>query len=116
MAKEKQSKNGNIYRILAIVFIAAFVICAIILGVRAVKQKSAQDKLNDLASKTTDTSSVILSTETQDALTSLGIDVPEKSIDWDALKEENGFIFQTQKWIIPVCSSRQRMIIIWTIM
>ena len=93
MAKEKQSKNGNIYRILAIVFIAAFVICAIILGVRAVRQKSAQDKLNDLASKTTGTSSVVLDTEEQHMLTSFEIDVPEKSIDWDALKEENADIY-----------------------
>ncbi len=93
MSKEKQNKNTNIYKILAIVFIAAFLICVVILGVRAVRQKAAQDKLNDLASQTTDTSNVVVDTEAQDALASLGIEIPQKNIDWNALQEENADIY-----------------------
>ncbi|MGN0351052.1 MAG: class B sortase [Roseburia sp.] len=93
------NKKRNVYLILGIVFFVAFLVIVALMIRNKILQDRAQQRLEELAAATVDTEesvTEILETETEverDILAELGIEIPEKNLDWDALHEENGDIY-----------------------
>ncbi len=95
----KKEPNRRLYRIAGVVFAAMFVLCVCVIAGKYIREKHAQEKLEELAAE-----SVIPEaaenpeTETQEEtdgslLSELGIEVPEKNLDWEMLREENKDIY-----------------------
>lgn len=93
----KQKPNGYLYRGLGIIFGVVLLSCLILMGRNAWKQKEAQMRLEELAiSSQTDegqTEQVPDGAQTADILEQRGIKVPEKNLDWEALRKENKDIY-----------------------
>ena len=87
----KKKKNTK-YKILAIIFVLCAAVCVGIIGYRSFRQKSAQEKYDKMAQNTTDTSEE-KQEETDGILKELNIPVPDKNLDWDAIKKENEDIY-----------------------
>ncbi len=94
----EKKNNQKLYKVLLAVFLLGFVVCVGILGYRAIHQQMQQKKYEDLSGQNTVAEEV--ETETAEAevpsngiLADLGIEVPQKNMDWDALKEENPDIY-----------------------
>lgn len=91
----KKVPNRRLYSILAIVFTAAFVVCAVLAVKNYLQQKKAEEQFDALADLQED---VITSAGTEhfaedDILTQLGIEVPKKNLNWDVLRAENEDIY-----------------------
>ncbi len=97
--KLEKKKRVLLYKILLAVFAVAFCVIAGILIRNAVVKQRAEDAFDRLASQTQDTGATEeiqtdgTETEPVDILTALGISVPEKNLDWDALHQENEDIY-----------------------
>ncbi len=93
--KNTQNKKKNIYKIFAIIFILCAVICIGIMCYHIIVQKNANNTYQKLAQNTTetteDTENYVDSTE--GILKDLNIPVPDKNLDWDAIKSENEDIY-----------------------
>lgn len=92
----KKEPDRRLYSILAVVFAVAFVVCVILMGRNYLKQKKAEEQF-DALSELTETAETETSgaegAAVEDILAQLGIEVPEKNPDWDALREENEDIY-----------------------
>lgn len=94
----KKSSNRRVYRILYYVFLLVFVVAVGVMIRNYIVQKNAEKKFEELATVNEKQQDVAETTETpeeKDAnalLAELGIDVPEKNLDWEALQEENADI------------------------
>lgn len=92
--KRKKEPNRRLYSILAVIFAVAFMVCIILMGMRYFKQKKAQEQFAALSELNATTKSEELEQSTEvDILAELGIGVPEKNMEWDALYEENEDIY-----------------------
>lgn len=92
----KKEPNRRLYSILAVIFIVAFVVCVILMGRNYLRQKKAEEQfsaLSDLTESAEMTSTGTEEAAEDDILTQLGIEVPEKNLDWDALYAENEDIY-----------------------
>ncbi|MCM1326093.1 MAG: class B sortase [Bacteroidales bacterium] len=97
---EKNKQNNQIWKILLGVCLIAAVICGIVLGVRQYAQSKEQKRLEELAAMTTQTEPEPSSEPVQEPpgepempdpfekLRQMGIPIPEKEVDFEALKEE----------------------------
>lgn len=85
-------KKKTIYKAMTGIFIIGFIICIGILGYQKIVQKNAKQNYRDLADKTKSTVSVDAK-ESEGILADFHISIPEKNIDWDALKTENPDIY-----------------------
>lgn len=95
----KEEPSRRLYTILAIIFGVILVICLVMMVRDYLKQRKAEAQFNALAVMGEETESAATeaieaqqSTET-DVLVQLGIEVPEKNLDWDVLTEENEDIY-----------------------
>lgn len=92
---KKEIKNNNkIYQILLVIFAIGFIVAIAVLLVQYNGKKKAAEKFDELASKTTEVVTEQPSetvTETEEKFLP-GITIPEKNLDWAALKEENADI------------------------
>lgn len=101
-----KNKSKIIYRILLVVFCVGFVVSVSVMVVDWLKQKGAQDRFEQLASQQTQESQTVeessqdesqeteSETETEvDILAQLGITIPEKNLDWEAIWKENEDIY-----------------------
>lgn len=96
------SANNKIWKILLAVCLAAVVICGIVLGVRQYKQNKEQQRLKELAAMTDKTGQEQeqstpstqappeepVELDPLEELRQMGVPIPEKEVDFDALKEE----------------------------
>lgn len=95
----KKSEKKKIYLVLGAVFLIAFLAIVALMIRNKIRQDQAQQRLEELAAATVDTeepATEIPETETEtevDILAELGIEIPEKNLDWDALHEENEDIY-----------------------
>ncbi len=95
----KKEPKRRLYTILAILFGVILVVCLILMGRDYLKQKKAEAQFEKLAMLGQETEEVVTEeAETEqpakeDVLAQLGIEVPEKNLDWDALAEENEDIY-----------------------
>lgn len=92
----KKEPDRRLYSILAVVFAMAFVMCVILMGRNYLKNKKAEEQFAALADMTE--SAELLSIETEktaeeDIIAQMGIEVPEKNLDWATLYEENEDIY-----------------------
>ena len=96
---EKKKNSQKLYKILAILFFAGFLICVGILGFLAGRQRRQEAAYDKLAEQTTAEQVTETETETTetgtagDILKDLGVEIPEKNLDWEALKKENSDIY-----------------------
>lgn len=100
--EEKKRSKKNLYKILFIVFLIGLGISVGVIAHDIYVKHMAKDKISDLAGNDTETESgtesgtevLVEPTETEeDILAQLGIVVPEKNLDWNALKETNPDIY-----------------------
>jgi len=94
-------KNGTgkkkLYTILTVLFSIGFLVCAFIVVRDELVEKKASDQFEQLADSVMQTEvSSEIETEAENSLTELGIEVPNLSLDWDALEKENEDIYS---WI-----------------
>lgn len=106
---KNQKNNTNFYKILCIILA---VILLVVLGIMFRKwynEEQAERKFNELAEMTTDdsgqemeedltdtepgTEEAVMEEEEPESWTQLGIDVPERNLDWEALWKENEDIY-----------------------
>lgn len=85
---KKKSNNKNIYKILCVVFIIAFLITVGLMVRNWWIEKEAQKQFEALSNQTEQAA-----TEQPNVLDELGITVPEKNLDWEELKETNEHIY-----------------------
>lgn len=100
--RDKMNQNKRLWQILLLVCIACFLISGIVFGIRQYHQKREECYYQVLAGETVETemmsvevngeSESVEETET-DILELLGIEIPEKNIDFNALREENADIY-----------------------
>lgn len=95
----KKEPKGRLYTILLIIFGVILVICLVLMGRDYWKQKKAEAQFNALAAMCEETEAAVTEeTRTEQSteegiLAQLGIEVPEKNLDWDVLTEENEDIY-----------------------
>lgn len=92
----KRQPNRRLYSILAVAFAVAFVVCVILMGRNYWKNKNAEEQFAALADLTESTELASIETEKtaeEDIIAQMGIEVPEKNLDWKALYEENEDIY-----------------------
>ena len=99
----KKEPNRRLYKILGTVFAVAFVLCVCVSAGKSIREKRAQEKLEELAAESVLPEESMLpeatekreteARETEDPLEEFGIEVPEKQLDWELLKEENKDIY-----------------------
>jgi sortase B len=99
---EKDSKRKSLWLILSLLFLLCAAIGAVLLICQAVRSRSAQEQYADLQEtvNTAATEAAEVEAETEeteepeeDILATLGITIPEKNLDWEALHEENADIY-----------------------
>jgi sortase B len=97
--KNKRNQKNIIWKILLIVFSIVLIICLIIIGIQKYQQKKQQEYYEALlenAGSQPQATEEVPEPETEEApdvLKSLGIEIPEKDIDFAALKEENSDVY-----------------------
>ena len=97
--KNKRNQKNIIWKILLIVFSIVLIICLIIIGIQKYQQKKQQEYYEALlenAGSQPQATEEVPEPETEEApdvLKSLGIEIPEKDIDFTALKEENSDVY-----------------------
>lgn len=106
--KHTTKPKKSIRSILLPIFVIGFIICLVIVVKDKLNQKKSEDIYEDMQSSateqsTTETGSItpVDATDTEvtteevkvDMLAELGIEIPEKNIDWDALHAENDDIY-----------------------
>lgn len=100
----KKSSKKIFYIVLLLLFTVGIAVCATLLIRKKLSEKHAKDTYSDMQEMVTESvnsseetevplATENLSTEEIDYLAKLGIVIPEKSIDWDALWEENRDIY-----------------------
>lgn len=91
----------KIYTVLMIVFAIGFIICAGLFIRNKIVEKQAEEKYEELLNMQleqdiVETEPIVqeeVEEEEPDVLTQLGITIPEKTLDWNALQEENEHIY-----------------------
>ena len=97
--KNKRNQKNIIWKILLIIFSIVLIICLIIIGIQKYQQKKQQEYyealLENAGSQPQATEEVPEpeKEEAPDILKSLGIEIPEKDIDFAALQEENSDVY-----------------------
>lgn len=94
MNKLKKEANKRLWKILLVVSIVGFFLCVLVWGISWSKRRTAEQKLENLQNMTMEQETA--STESEqltDVLAEMGIEVPEKNIDFEAIKEENPDIY-----------------------
>jgi len=90
----KQINKKNIYKVMLVVFLIGFVVSLGVIVYDFYTRWLAEKQIQQLSGNDTETEAVIEDTEVEeDVLARLGIDVPEKNLDWDLLKETNPDIY-----------------------
>ena len=90
----KQINKKNIYKVLLIVFLIGFLVSLGIIVRDVYTRWLAEQQIQELSGNDTESEAVIENTEVEeDILTRLGIEVPEKNLDWNLLKETNSDIY-----------------------
>jgi sortase B len=109
-SEKKPKKKASGMKILQRIFIVGIVICVIILGWQYWNRQRAKSTFEDLQNRSTETAgtdenedgtssdnvtrvSDIIDDEQKDILAERGIEVPEKNLDWDAMREQNSDIY-----------------------
>lgn len=91
--EKKKIDKKKIYKVLFVVFAIGFVISLGVLVSDMYARWQEQKRIDSLAGNT-ETEVVEETTETeQDLYTRLGIEIPEKNLDWQVLKETNADIY-----------------------
>ena len=97
--KNKRNQKNIIWKILLIIFSIVLIICLIIIGIQKYQQKKQQEYYETLlenAGSQPQATEEVPEPETEEApdiLKSLGIEIPEKDIDFAALQEENSDVY-----------------------
>ncbi len=97
----KKTKKKWIWWLLLILFAAGFIIAIVTIGIERYQQEKEKDNYQKLQEEVANTKEVGKKTENkiqeeavpEDILKKLGIEIPEKNIDFAALKEENEDIY-----------------------
>jgi sortase B len=107
---EKPKKKVSGLKVLQRIFIAGIIVCVIILGWQYWNRQRAKSIFEDLQNRSTETAgtdengeetsgdsvtrvSDIIDDDQQDILAERGIEIPEKNLDWDAMREQNSDIY-----------------------
>ena len=100
---DRSIKKTSAKRVLLPVFVIGFLVCLAIILVNMNKKKKADDLYSDMQDSVNATeqvqttenveTTVDTGTEEVDVLAEFGIEIPEKSIDWDMLHAENEDIY-----------------------
>lgn len=90
-SNKKSNNNKNIYKILSVIFIIAFLIILGLMIRNWWTEKEAQKQFESLSNQTEVTEQE--ETDRPSILDELGISVPEKHLDWDELKDTNEHIY-----------------------
>lgn len=92
---EKKNDNKKIFKIGRICFSIAFVIIVVLMARNWWVEKQAQKQFENLAGQTETTQQPEIETETEgeDVSELMGVEIPEKNLDWDELKATNEHIY-----------------------
>jgi len=97
-SENKKNNNKNVFKIGRIVFTVAFFIIVGIMAKDFIVEQNAKKQFDELSQQTnvvdTETEEIETEPETEaDILAEMGIEVPEKNLDWDELHETNEHIY-----------------------
>lgn len=94
-SEKKDSKKKNlIYKIGFVIFAVAFLVIVGIMIRNYFAEQKAQEQFENLSTQVVEKDEAGTETETEvDILAELGIEVPEKNLDWEALQETNEDIY-----------------------
>ena len=90
---EKKIDKKKIYKILFVVFVVGFVISLGVLLSDMYTRWQEQKRLESLAGNNTETEFIEETETEEDLYTRLGIEIPEKNLDWAVLNETNPDIY-----------------------
>lgn len=100
LEEKKYKKKNPIYRILIVVLSIVLVITLGLMGYNWWKEAEAERKFQEMANMTVEDEELEIEEpdepedpELIDILSQRGIEVPEKNLDWDAIKAENEHIY-----------------------
>ena len=88
----KKEPNRRLFIILAVIFGIALLVCLFLMGKDHLNRRQAEENFDKLSEQTVEPAETD-GTEENDILSELGIEVPEKHLDWDAIREENADIY-----------------------
>lgn len=91
--QRRNKKNSNLWLVLFIVFLVVLVMGIIILAKQYLSKKSADAAYEDMRNAVNDAQEDSDTEDEEDILAKLGITIPQKNLDWDALHEENEDIY-----------------------
>lgn len=90
----KKEKRNFIWKILLCVFICLLILLGVIYAVTKMQQDQVNDIYENLSEDDLEVSEKVeIPEEIVDKLAELGIEIPEKNIDFEALKEENQDVY-----------------------
>lgn len=93
-SREKTKQKKLLYKILCIICVIVFVVAMGVMISDQIKEQKAENKYDELSSMQKETEEIEDTEEVVvDELKELGIEVPEKNIDWEKLYEENEHIY-----------------------
>lgn len=93
-SREKTKQKKLLYKILCIICVIVFVVAMGVMISDQIKEQKAENKYDELSSMQKETEEIEDTEEVVvDELKELGIEVPEKNIDWENLYEENEHIY-----------------------
>ncbi len=90
-SNKNTKKNKNFYKFGRIFFTVAFLIIVGMMIRNYFVERQAQKQFEALSQQTETTETVVV--DENDILKDLGIEIPEKNLDWDELKETNEHIY-----------------------
>lgn len=94
MNKLNKEANKRLWKILLVVSIVGFFLCVLVWAISWSKRREAEQKLESIQNMTAEQESASTDSEQlPDVLAELGIELPEKNIDFNALAEENQDIY-----------------------
>ena len=92
--KTTQETKLNIYRIVCIILALILIVVLILYGRNLLTQSKAEKKLEEMASQVNDVSDMNQSYSDDTYVSeSLGLEIPRKNLNWEALHKENGDIY-----------------------
>ena len=93
---KKENKNKSFWKILLVICSVGLLLCVIAMLLRGNQRRAAEENYAELQNMTVvqeDAETIKAEESSQDILTELGIEVPDKNIDFEAILQENDDVY-----------------------
>lgn len=94
--QKDRNKDSYIWKLLLGICILGLLVCVIVMLVRSVKRSDAEESYAELQEMTApheDTEEITIEDSSEDKLTELGIEIPDKNINFEEISQENEDVY-----------------------